>query len=237
MMQSFFTRYYEALLDTDRDQAIALLSKALDEGAAPEEMVFEVVTPAIERMSRDLTKDLATTLSQHFIAAQISEEAIEMLLPLFSNAPEISGNVVIGTSAGDFHGLGKKIVRGCLRTKMFTVTDLGVNVPAEKFVEQALSQEASVIAISAMMVHTALGAEGALKVREILRERDLESRIKIIVGGAPFRFDENLYRSVSADAWADNGIEATRVISELVKEVIPYELHGKDTPAHGRNYP
>jgi 5-methyltetrahydrofolate--homocysteine methyltransferase len=221
MMQSFFTRYYEALLDTDRDQAIGLLSRALDEGAAPEEIVFDVVTPAIERMSRDLTKDLATTLSQHFIAAQISEEAIEMLLPLFSTEPEIMGSIVIGTSAGDFHGLGKKIVRGCLRTKMFTVTDLGVNVPAERFVDQAVALDASVIAISAMMVHTALGAEGALKVRQILHERGLESRIKILVGGAPFRFEGNLYRSVSADAWAENGIEATRVVAELVKEVVP----------------
>lgn len=221
MRQSFFTRYYEALLDTDRDQAIGLLLRALDEGAAPEEVVFDVVTPAIERMSRDLTKDLATTLSQHFIAAQISEEAIEMLLPLFSAAPEIMGSIVIGTSAGDFHGLGKKIVRGCLRTKMFTVTDLGVNVPAERFVDQAIALDASVIAISAMMVHTALGADGALKVRQILHERGLESRIKILVGGAPFRFDGNLYRSVSADAWAENGIEATRVIAELVKEVLP----------------
>lgn len=220
-MPSFFTRYYEALLDTDRDQAIRLLSQALDDGATPEEIVFEVVTPAIERMSRDLTKDLATTLSQHFIAAQISEEAIEMLLPLFSAAPKILGSIVIGTSAGDFHGLGKKIVRGCLRTKMFTVTDLGVNVPAEKFVDQALSLDASIIAISSMMVHTALGTEGALKVRQILRERNLESRIKIIVGGAPFRFDANLYQSVSADAWAENGIDATRVIAELMKEVSP----------------
>ncbi|MDD2320437.1 MAG: cobalamin-dependent protein [Geobacteraceae bacterium] len=221
MKQSIFNRYYEALLDTDRDQAIALLSGALDNGATPEEIVFEVVTPAIERMSRDLTKDLATTLSQHFIAAQISEEAIEMLLPLFSVAPEIRGSVVIGTSAGDFHGLGKKIVRGCLRAKMFTVVDLGVNVPAERFVDQAVTLGASIIAISAMMVHTALGADGALKVRQLLQQRGLESRIKILVGGAPFRFDQNLYRSVAADAWAENGIEATRVITELIKEVAP----------------
>lgn len=221
MMQTFFTRYYEALLDTDRDQALALLTRALDDGVSPEEIVFQVVTPAIERMSRDLTRDLATTLSQHFIAAQISEAAIEMLLPLFSSAPESKGSIVIGTSSGDFHGLGKKIVRGCLRTKMYTVTDLGVNVSAERFVDQAVILGASVIAVSAMMVHTALGPDGALKVREILRERGLESRIKILVGGAPFRFDGNLYRSVCADAWADNGIEATRVVAELVKEVPP----------------
>lgn len=219
-MYSFFSRYYEALLDTDREQALALLSRALGDGTTPEELVFAVVTPAIEKMSRDLTRDLATTLSQHFIAAQISEEAIELLLPLFSTIPEIRGNVIIGTAAGDFHGLGKKIVRGCLRAKLFAVTDLGVNVPAERFVEQALACNASIIAISAMMVHTALGADGASGVRQLLRERGLESRIKIIVGGAPFRFDENLYQSVSADAWADNGIEATRVICELMREVL-----------------
>jgi methanogenic corrinoid protein MtbC1 len=56
-------------------------------------------------------------------------------------------------------------------------------------------------------------------VRKILDERKLAGRIKLVVGGAPYRFDPQLYKSVGADAWADDGITAAKVIRGLVEEV------------------
>ena len=85
------------------------------------------------------------------------------------------------------HTLGKRIVVGCLKTMMVEVSDLGGNVPAARFVDEAERVGAQVIGISAMMVHTATGPEGCRKVRQILHERGLEERIKIVVGGAPYR--------------------------------------------------
>jgi methanogenic corrinoid protein MtbC1 len=58
-------------------------------------------------------------------------------------------------------------------------------------------------------------------VRELLRERGLEERIRIVVGGAPYRFDEQLYKTVGADAWAADGISAGKVIIDLIREVKP----------------
>jgi 5-methyltetrahydrofolate--homocysteine methyltransferase len=127
--------------------------------------------------------------------------------------------VVIGTSHGDFHGLGKKIVIGCLRARMFEVTDLGINVAPECFVDEAVSVGAEVIAISSMMVHTATGEYGAKRVRQLLQERGLDGRIRIIVGGAPYRFHDTLFREVGADAWADSAAEAPAVVARLVQEV------------------
>ncbi len=56
-------------------------------------------------------------------------------------------------------------------------------------------------------------------VRRILRERGLEDQVRIIVGGAPFRFDPELHRTIGADAWAKDGITAGRVITQLIQEV------------------
>jgi methanogenic corrinoid protein MtbC1 len=70
-----------------------------------------------------------------------------------------------------------------------------------------------------MMVHTARGPSAASGVRKILKDRALEQRIKLAVGGAPYRFDHELYRTVGADAWAEDGIVAGTVISALIKEV------------------
>jgi methanogenic corrinoid protein MtbC1 len=106
-----------------------------------------------------------------------------------------------------------------LRAHMFEVIDLGLNVRAERFIEEAVKNNAQVIGISSMMMHIALSAEGAKKVRKILKSHRLENSIKLIVGGSPYLFDANLYKKVEADAWAKDGISAVNVIKDLIKEI------------------
>jgi methanogenic corrinoid protein MtbC1 len=70
-----------------------------------------------------------------------------------------------------------------------------------------------------MMVHSANGENGCRNVRQRLKERGLEDRIKIVVGGAPYRFDPELYKSVGADAWAGDGVSAGKVIIDQIRAV------------------
>ena len=220
-MEKFVTEYYNALFDTDRERALAVVHSALVAGISPERVIFEMVLPTMEQMVGGLTSNEMITLSQHFLAAQIAEEVTDMLVPRFAQAPDIQGRVVIGASYGDFHGLGKKIVSGCLRARMFLVTDLGINVAPERFVEAALENGAGVIGISSMMVHTAIGERGPRRVRALLQEQGLEGRIKLVVGGAPYRFNDTLFREVGADAWAESGAEAPAVVARLLAQVQP----------------
>lgn len=219
MLEQVMNQYNEAIMDTDRDKALQVVRDALDLNISPEEVVFRIVVPSIELMMKSISENQGVSLAQHFMAAQIASEVVDEMVPRFRKAPEIIGHIVIGTSQGDFHGLGKRIVSGCLKAMMVEVTDLGLNVAPERFVDEALAHEAQVIAISSMMVHTATGENGCRRVRQILKERGVEDRIRIAVGGAPYRFDLELYKSVGADAWAENGVTAGRVITDLIREV------------------
>lgn len=210
--------YCDAVFDTDRDEALAVVERALADGMTPEDVVFTIVIPCMERMVGGLVSDSLVTLSQHVLSAKIAEEVTDDLIPRFTVTPELRGHVVIGTSHGDFHGLGKKILGGCLKAKLFEVTDVGLNVPPERFVDRALEVGARVVGISSMMVHTARGEQGPSRVRELLRSRGLEQRIKLVVGGAPYRFDPRLYREVGADAWGATAIEGTEVVAALIRE-------------------
>jgi methanogenic corrinoid protein MtbC1 len=221
MLDEIVQAYNEAIFDTDRDRALAVVHEALEKGVQPEEVVFQVVIPSIELMMGAISERFDANLAQHFLTAQIASEVTEAMLPRFQQAPAAVGHVVLGTAYGDMHSLGRRIVSGCLKAMMVTVTDLGVNVTAERFVDEAVAHNAQVIGISAMMVHTARGEEGCLKVRRLLKERGLEGRIRIVVGGAPYRFDANLYQVVGADGWAPDGISAGRVITGLIQEVRP----------------
>ncbi len=218
-LQKLIDSFNEALIDTNRNQAIRVVREALEEGILPEVIVFEAIIPALELKVTIANKTIDMSLAQYFMISQIVSEISNELIPLFQKPFETIGRIVIGNAQGDLHTLGKKIVMGCLRAQMIECFDLGVNVPAERFVSEALTHDAQVIGISAMMVHTARGENGCLKVRQILKEMDLEHRIKIIVGGAAFRFDPNLFLQVKADAWAADGISAGKVITKLIHEV------------------
>lgn len=220
-MHAALEPYLEALFDTDKERALHIIQTLLNQGTPPEDIIFKIVIPGIEHMIGGVASDNLVTLSQHFLASQIAEEVTDQLLPLFKTAPHIRGRIVIGSSFGDFHGLGKKIVGGCLKAGLFEVKDLGINVAPERFVEEALACNAKIIGISAMMVHTATGDHGAKGVRRLLREQQLEERIKIIVGGAPYRFHPQLYREVGADAWADTAAEAPAIVARLLQEMTP----------------
>jgi len=219
MLEQIITAYNEAIFDTDRERALSIVSRAAEQGTSPEDIVFKLVVPAIEQMLASVSINMDANLAQHFLTSQIAAEIIDQMIPRFKTAPEIAGTMVIGTSPGDFHGLGKRIVIGCLKARMIEAVDLGLNVPPERFVDAALEHGAQVIGISSMMVHTARGENGCRAVRRILQERGLEERLKIIVGGAPYRFDEQLYRTVGADAWAENAVAAGQVITDLIREV------------------
>jgi len=218
MFETYIKDYNEAVFEIDKELALEVIEAALEEGVTPEQVVFNIIIPSIEEMMAEIVINADTNLAQHFMTAQIAAEITEKMLAKFETTPESIGRVIIGTSYGDLHSLGKRIVMGCLKSMMVDVVDLGVNIKAEDFIDAAVAQDAQVIAISSMMVHTATGEEGSLKVRSLLKERGLEDKIKLVVGGAPYRFDHELYNKVGADSWAADGVTAAKIIRELILE-------------------
>jgi trimethylamine corrinoid protein len=217
MLQTVLTAYNEAIFDADRERALQVVEDAIQAGVSPEDLVFQVIIPSFGVMNC-LTADGAEgSLARQFLMARIGSAVTEQMLQKFAVAPKCAGRVVLGTSVGDMHSLGKMIVRGCLTAMMFDVIDLGVNTPAERFVEEAVAANAQVIAVSSMMMHTAISENGCRGIRRILKERRLEDRIKIVVGGAPYRFDPLLYQTVLADGWAPDGVSAGEMIGKLIK--------------------
>jgi len=221
MLESYIQSYNEAVFETDKQAALDVVNKALNGGLSPEDVVFKLVIPAVEAMMGRIEKDPDSNLAQHFMTAQIAADVTEKMLEEFDRPPEVIGRVVIGAAYGDLHSLGKRIVIGCLKAMMVDVIDLGSNISAEQFVAAAVAEQAQVIAVSAMMAHTALGENGSRQVRALLRERRLEDRVKLAVGGAPYRFDPELYIKAGADAWAPDGVTAAKVIVQLIREVKP----------------
>jgi methanogenic corrinoid protein MtbC1 len=218
-MTDFTEPFREAIFNMERDKAHQVVKDALINGLTPEMVVEQIVIPAMETMTQALSEHAESNLALHYMASQISAEVTDAMLKKFTHKKEAIGRVILGTTAGDLHTLGKRIVYGCCYARMIDIIDIGANISAEKFVEEAVRQNAQVIAVSAMMVHTAKGKNGPIRIRELLKEKGLEKQIKLVVGGAPFKFDPTLWSTVGADDWAEDGVTAAKKIETLIKAV------------------
>jgi 5-methyltetrahydrofolate--homocysteine methyltransferase len=118
---------------------------------------------------------------------------------------------VIGTIHGDLHDIGKNLVGIMLKGAGFEVIDLGKDVPAEKFVETAITENANVIGMSALLTTTMSTMQ---KVTALLKEKSPDGAIKTIVGGAPL--SEEIAQEFGADAYAYDAANAVERVKMLI---------------------
>jgi trimethylamine corrinoid protein len=117
------------------------------------------------------------------------------------------GVVVIGTVEGDIHDIGKTVVAALLQANGYQVHDLGVEVPAGRFLEAAAAQKADVIGLSALLSTTMLYQRDVL---ELLRNKGQKDRYFVAVGGAPVT--QAWASQIGADGYARGAYEAVQLL-------------------------
>lgn len=205
--------FVDALLSADRIRAKGIVNGAIMNGISHTVVVEDIVVSALLDIGNLCDKGMVA-LSQIYISGLIGEEFIDSLLPK-SKEKSRKGRIVIGV-LGDFHALGKKIVSAYLRASGLEVIDIGNGLQPEKFTEKAHELKADIIAISVLMLHSALQIRKIRDTRDAM-EVDGNKMFKILVGGAPFNFDPVLYKTVGADATARNASKAVIAAKELIQ--------------------
>ncbi len=139
-------------------------------------------------------------------SGEILKQINEMLKPLLKKSTTQSkkiGKVVIGTVAGDIHDIGLNIVEFMLDVNGFEVTNLGIDVPIEKFVQAMKETQAPVLGLSGFLTP----AFDAMKETvEALEKAGLRSKMKIMIGGG--QMDDEIRKYAKADAYGKDAVEA-----------------------------
>ena len=120
----------------------------------------------------------------------------------------------IGTVEGDLHDIGKNLVKMMIEGKGIEVIDLGIDVPAEKFVDVAIEQNCSVICCSALLT-TTMNVMGDVVKKAV--EKGIRGKVKIMVGGAPVT--QSFCDSIGADAYAPDAATAADIAAAFLKEL------------------
>jgi len=204
-MTDLVSDFIEAILSLDRISAKKMLDNQ-NHRITPVEFIEEVVAVALERIGAEWQKG-TLALSQIYMAGRICEGLVDEILP--PCAPERKDQPKMAVCAlSDHHKLGKIIVYSLLRASGFDLLDYAT-IEVEELVDRVKNDKIEVLLVSVLMLPSALKVK---KVREKLTDMD----VKIIVGGAPFRFDDQLWREVGADAMCQTASEAVAVIHKIM---------------------
>ena len=170
----------------------------------------EVVLPG--EIQTDLFDKGKFFLPQLISGAEAMKLSIGVLEPLLKG-DEATGkklpSVVIATVHGDIHDIGKNLVALMLKNYGFNVIDLGKDVPKETIVKAARENDASIIALSALMTTTMKEMKNVV---DLAHEEGLDS--KIIIGGAVVT--EDYAQEIGADGYSSDAADAVRVVKQIL---------------------
>ena len=184
----------QALVDFNKDVVLAGIMQRLKEGEEPIQLIRELQDGMGRIGQKFETGDFF--LSELLMSADLFSKAMEILEPrLQETSMETIGTIVMGTPKGDIHDIGKNIFCTVAKGNGFEVIDLGVNVPAQRFVDAVAELKPQILGFSALLTPS---FEPMKAVVDLLVEKGLRDQVKIIVGGGVTT--ETVKKYVGADA-------------------------------------
>lgn len=203
-----------AVLEGKKDETLQLVRKGIDSGVDPLELITKGLTVGLDQVGEKFEEG-EYYLPDMMLAADAMGEAISILEPYMKKGQEQQKEkpirVVIGTVKGDLHSIGKDIVIMMMKAAGMEISDLGVDVAPEKFVQAVEENNADILGISALMTTT---IQEQKKVIDLLDKRGIRSQVKVIVGGAPL--SEEWAHKVGADAYAADAISGIKKIKAII---------------------
>lgn len=206
---SEFKAITEAVNKGDINKAVAETQKAIDAGGIVQAIIDEGLIAAMDEVGENFSKG-TIFVPQMLRSAKTMQECMKLLEPLLKEGDvSTKGKVIIGTVKGDLHDIGKNLVSMMMEGAGFTVTDLGVDVSPEKFVQKVQEVEPDIVAISALLSTTMPAMPQTI---EALQKAGIRDKVKVIIGGAPVT--AKYAQEIKADSY---GADAGSAVTEAKK--------------------
>lgn len=211
--EEILSKIRDAVVYLDIDGVQKACREAIDAGIPAYRAVTDGMAKGMEIVGQKYESN-EYFLAELIMAGETVKEGMKIIEPyLKSGDIKSAGKVVVGTVRGDLHDIGKNVVATLLKSAGFDVIDLGVDVPAEKFVEAVKENKPDILGMSALLTTTMIEMESVIKA---LKEADLRDKVKIIIGGAPIT--EEYAKKIGADAAARDAVEGVNICKSWVSD-------------------
>ena len=209
--QSPEERLFQAILHGKSDDAAAATRDALARQIQPQDLINGQMIRAMSEVGQRF-QDGQAFVPQLLMAGRAMKAALEIIKPLLSGSDSTAiGKVVIGTVKGDLHDIGKNLVASMLEGCGFEVVNIGIDVSADKFIEEVKKNHPDILCMSALLTTTM----GYMKeVIDALERAGIRQQVKVMVGGAPVT--QGFADEIGADGYSDNANSAVTVAKQLL---------------------
>ncbi len=208
--EKLLQKLFEVVVAGNVQEAKKLAEKTLKAGL-PANLATEKLTEAMREVDK-LYERKEYFLVDVAAAASAMREAFKILEPHLEAEPaRVRGKVVLGSLKGNVQGLGKDIVAATLKSAGFDVTDLGVNVEPEKFVDAAIKEKAQIIAVSVTIDETVPFLKDII---DNLQRRGLTGKIRTVIGGRAV--SEQTCEEYGIDAYAKDAWDCAKKVRTLI---------------------
>jgi dimethylamine corrinoid protein len=200
-----------AVVEMDEDLVEELSNKVIEDGIDAFEAIDKGLSVGMERAGR-LFEEEEYFVPELLMCADAMNIGVDILKPhIKTEDTGIRKKIVIGVIEGDTHDIGKNLVKLMLETSGFELIDLGRDVPAQKFVDEAVANDAQSIMVSSLMTTT---MDAMADVVTLLDEKGLKGKILYFVGGGPV--SQGFANKIGADGYSKNAADAVRLCKELL---------------------
>lgn len=187
-----------------------LVQKAIDEGIDAQTILDEGLLAGMSIIGGKF-KNNEVYVPEVLIAARAMNTGSALLKPLLiSSGVKAKGKVVLGTVKGDLHDIGKNLVRMMMEGKGLEVYDIGIDVPADKFIEKANEVDAQIIACSALLTTTMPEIKNVV---EAIEKAGMRNKVTIMIGGAPVT--DAFCKQVGADIYTPDAASAAEEAAKV----------------------
>jgi len=189
-----------------------LTAKAIQAGLGAQELLNDSFIAAMQQIGERFERGDAF-VPEMLLAARGMKAGLEVLRPhLVENGVSSAGKAVVGTVAGDMHDIGKNLVITMLEGSGFEVYDLGINQPAETFVEAVRKHSPRILGMSALLTSTMPGMKTTI---DALVQAGVRDQVIIMIGGAPV--NQEFANQIGADIYAPDAASAARKAKEAME--------------------
>ncbi len=212
-MSDVIEKLKQAVIDGDAEAVYKFSAEAIESGAAPLEILEMGISEGAKIVGEQFER-MDIFLTELMLSGEAMMAGLDVVLPHIQagDVPR-RGKIVVGTVRGDIHEIGKNILKSLFVANGFEVSDIGVDVPTSKFVEEAEKIGADVIAISALMTSTIGGQKDVI---DYLEQTGNRNKFIIMVGGGPT--NQDWADEIGADGFAETAPEAVRVATQLIEK-------------------
>jgi len=205
--------FVEEIVELNEIKVIQMLKSKLGNNEDPL-AIMEEIKEAMKGIGKRF-ENKEYFLPDLIMSGEILRQIFEVLSPKLKEtdvSEKKKGKVLLGTVAGDIHDIGKDVVKFMLDVNGFDVLDLGVDVPADKFVESMKEYKPEVLALSGFLT---LAFDAMKETIQKIKDAGLRESVKIMIGGGTV--DERIVEYVGADAYGESAVDAVNLAKSWIE--------------------